>query len=461
MATPTQVPVVRRRRSLFGPVVLIGVGVVMLMITMGRLDAKQAAFLFAQYWPLIFIFWGLVKLVEHMQARHEGYAAPGIGGGGIVLLIFLLLIGTASSGIYRSTRNMDWGRMRDQMDIPDDEFGNIFGTKFEYSNNVDQDFPANASLKVISDRGTIRISPSTDGKLHVIAKKSIYANSQDEANKINSAFSPKINTVDNILTLDFSRQGFKNGGSIDLEILAPKKAPLDLTTQRGKIEVNGRNGEVKANNSHGDVSLDDVTGNANVHLRGGSFTARHINGDVTMEGHVDDTKASDITGLLNLQGEFMGEIQLSNVSKGFRFKSSRTDMEAVRLDGSLNMSGSDLRANAIGGPFRITTRSKDIHLEDVSGDVKVENTNGEVELRPKAPMGNIDIRDRKGDIRLTLPANGNFQVDANSVRGELSSDFTLTTENKNGNVRGTGTVNKGGTKVELNNEHGNISIRKQ
>ena len=460
MATPTQVVEVRRRRSIFGPVVLIGLGIVMLMVTMGRLNARTAAYFFAQYWPLIIIFWGLVKLYEHMRARHEGYPPPGIGAGGIVLLIFVLLIGTASSGIYRGTRNMDWSRVRDEMNMPDDEFGGLFGTKFDFTSNIDQEFPAQGSLKVTSNRGSIKVSPSSDGKLHVVVKKSIYANSQEEANRINTEGPPQINVVDNTLTLDASR-AYKNGGLVDLEILAPKKAALDLMTLRGKIEVLGRTGDVKAHNSRGDVTLEDVTGNTTVHVRGGSLSARHITGDLTMEGRVEDTKVSDLTGVLTLQGEFLGEMQLSNIGKGFRFKSSRTDMEAVRLDGSLNMSGGDLRANALTGPFHIVTRSKDIHLEDVSGDIKVENTNGEVEVHPKGPVGNIEIRDRKGDIRLTLPANGNFVMDATSAHGELTSDFTLTTENKHGEARASGTVNKGGAHVQLNNEHGNISIRKQ
>lgn len=461
MTTPTQVPVIRRRRSIFGPVVLIGLGIVMLMVTMGKLNARSAAYFFAQYWPLVFIFWGLVKLYEHLQARREGYTPPGIGAGGVVLLVFLLLIGSAASGVYRGTRNMDWGKVRDEMNMNDNEFGGLFGPKFEFTNNIDQDFPANASLKVTSERGSIKVSPSSDGKLHVVIKKSIFAGSQDEANQINASLPPEVSIVDNVVTLDNSRHSFKNGGLIDLEILAPKKAALDLMTLRGKIEVLGRTGDVKAHNSRGDVTFEDLTGNATVHLRGGSLSARHITGDLNMEGRVEDTKVSDMSGLLTLQGEFLGEVQLSNIAKGFRFKSSRTDMEAVRLDGSLNMGGGDLRANSLTGPFRIVTRSKDIHLEEVSGDVKVENTNGEVEVRPKSPMGNIEIRDRKGDIRLSLPANGNFVVDANSVRGELTSDFNLNTENKNGEVRATGTVNKGGTRVQLSNEHGNISIRKQ
>src|SRR3954463_11038950 len=108
MATPTQIVAPPpRKRSIFGPVVLIGFGIVMLMVTMGKLDARRAAYLFAQYWPLIFIFWGLVKLYEHMEAKRQGYPAPGIGAGGIVLLVFLLIFGSGASAVYRTTRNLD------------------------------------------------------------------------------------------------------------------------------------------------------------------------------------------------------------------------------------------------------------------------------------------------------------------------------------------------------------------
>src|SRR5712671_4111768 len=328
MATPTQIVVQPRRRSIFGPVVLIGLGIVMLMVTMGKLDARRAAYIFAQYWPLVFIFWGLVKLYEHMDAKRQGYPAPGIGAGGIVLLVFLLLFGTAASGIYRGTRNLDWGRVRQEMDIPDDEFGSFFGTKFDFTSNIDQPFPANATLKVIGDRGGIKVSPSTDGKLHVVVQKQIYANTQDEANRINSTFNIPVNAMDNIVTLDASHHGAGswNGGSVHLEILVPKKAPLDLSLSRGDIDVNGRESSVKANTGRGNVSFEGVTGNAYTNLHGGNLTARNINGDVTMEGRVQDTKVSDVSGLVTLEGEIFGDIQLSKLGKGLRFKSSRTDM---------------------------------------------------------------------------------------------------------------------------------------
>jgi DUF4097 and DUF4098 domain-containing protein YvlB len=468
MATPTQTVMAPppRRRSIFGPVVLIGFGILMLMVTMGKLDARRAAYLFAQYWPLIFIFWGLVKLYEHMDAKRQGHPAPGIGAGGIVLLVFLLLFGSAASGVYRASRNVNWSNLRDQIDLPDDDFGQFLGTKYEYSSNIDQAFPANATLKVVGDRGAIKVSPSSDGKLHVVAHRAIYADSQDAANRINSSLSIPVNTVDNILTVDASHRGGDssslNSGSVTLEILAPQKAPLDLYLLRGDINVSARQANIKADSSRGNLNFDGVTGNVFVVSRGGSnLTARNVTGDVTLDGRAQDVKVSDISGVLTLESEIFGEIDLSKLGKGLRFKSNRTDMELARLDGELRMGGGDLRADSVAGPLRISTRSKDIHLEDVSGDVKVDNTNGEVEISQKLPVGNMDIRDKRGEIRLTLPSNGSFQLEASAAHGQFYSDFNTTSENKNGEARATATVNKGGARILLSNEHGNITIRKQ
>src|SRR2546423_12492750 len=86
-----------RKRSIFGPIFLIGVGILLLLVSSGRLSAKEFFKLFADYWPVVLIVWGGIKLVEYAQAKREGYPPPGIGGGGIVLLVFLILFGTAIS----------------------------------------------------------------------------------------------------------------------------------------------------------------------------------------------------------------------------------------------------------------------------------------------------------------------------------------------------------------------------
>jgi DUF4097 and DUF4098 domain-containing protein YvlB len=45
------------------------------------------------------------------------------------------------------------------------------------------------------------------------------------------------------------------------------------------------------------------------------------------------------------------------------------------------------------GPVRLRTSSKDVDMHEISGDVKLENRNGEIERSPdaKAALGNIDV----------------------------------------------------------------------
>ncbi|HEV7218895.1 MAG TPA: DUF5668 domain-containing protein, partial [Terriglobales bacterium] len=82
MASPVQTPRPRVRHSYAGPIVLIVIGIVFLLGTMGVLDWADFGHWYAHYWPVLLILWGVIKLVEYQQAQREGARYPGIGVGG-------------------------------------------------------------------------------------------------------------------------------------------------------------------------------------------------------------------------------------------------------------------------------------------------------------------------------------------------------------------------------------------
>lgn len=452
-----------RRHSIFGPIILIAVGVVFLLVNAGFVTAKSAFVLFARYWPVLLIIWGVLRLIEYLRARQEGIQPPGIGAGGVIGLIFLVLFGVSVSAAYKGSQNVNWNNLRSEMDIPDDEFGKWFGQKFEYTENLDQDFTANANLKVIGDRGDIKITPSSDGKLHIVIRKVVYADNQVEANKMNQVVQPTITTVDNVVTVDASRNSDWKGSSLNLEIMAPKKAMADVMITRGQITVSGRDANVKLQTQRGGITIEDIVGSADIHLRAsnGDFTAKRVSGDITVQGKAGDVKVAEVGGAVSLQGDYFGSINFSKVAKGVSFKSSRTDMQVAKLDGNLSMDSGEMRGNAMAGPFRMNAnRGWDVHLEDISGELRVENTRGEVELHPKAPYGNVEVSNRQGRILVVMPAAAGFQVDARARRGEIETDFDLTKTDDKREARLTGNVNKGGPKITLSNENGVIELRK-
>jgi DUF4097 and DUF4098 domain-containing protein YvlB len=187
-----------------------------------------------------------------------------------------------------------------------------------------------------------------------------------------------------------------------------------------------------------------------------------VNGDVSVDGRIEDTTISDVTGSVTMTGDYFGDMNVSKVAKAVIFKSARTDLQFAKLDGDMTMQSGDLRASQLTGPVRVITRSKNIDLDNVSGDVRLENSNGSIDVHAaKTPLGQIEIENRRGEVNVTLPGNANFHLDAKARRGEIESDFANVNVNKDhGDSAATGTIGNGGSRVQINAEYGNVSIRK-
>src|SRR5476649_1763903 len=162
---PTVPPPIRQRprRSLAGPAVLIILGVVFLMGTMGILHWDSLGRVFAHYWPLLLILWGVVKFLEYRQAEKDGVRPAGIGAGGIFLLIFLIALGLTAT----QTSRLNWGAIRDEMniDIDNGDFP-MFGHTYTFDDRIEQDFPAGGNLQITNERGAVTVNISDDSKIH-------------------------------------------------------------------------------------------------------------------------------------------------------------------------------------------------------------------------------------------------------------------------------------------------------
>jgi len=216
---------------------------------------------------------------------------------------------------------------------------------------------------------------------------------------------------------------------------------------------------VDISSQHGDINADDVNGNVTVNLDHGSARLSQVSGDVSVQGRGEDVTLTDIKGAARVNGE-IETVKLSRVGKAVGFKSARTDLEFAKLNGDLDLDSDSLRGNDLAGPLRLTTRSKDITLDGVSGDARVENANSPVELQLKSP-GNVQIDNRNGDITIGVPEKMGFKVDARTRGAEVNSDFSeLQPKNDNNQGSVTGTVGNGASHLVLNSEHGSITIRK-
>jgi len=293
-----------------------------------------------------------------------------------------------------------------------------------------------------------------------VAHKRINADNQEQADKINPGTKPLINIGDHSVTLNANTQGAGDHSvSTDMDVSVPRNVPVVISSRRGDISVLGRTGDVEISSQHGDVSTSDITGKVTLNLAGGSARVSHVFSDVSVQGRADDVSVADVKGAARLSGEF-DTIKLSKIDGAVSFKSARTDMEFSKLDGDLDMDSGDMRASQLTGPFRLLTRSKDVQLSGVSGDVRLQNENGAVEVH-MSKMGSMQVSNRNSDIQIYLPDKAAFQLDARSRGGEIESDFdALKIDNGDQQAIATGSVGAGGPHLVINNEHGGIERRK-
>jgi Putative adhesin/Domain of unknown function (DUF5668) len=454
---PPFVPPHHRRRSFAGPFVLIVLGIVFLLGNLHLLSWSRLWTLYAHYWPLLLILWGLIKLIEYQQAQREGVPARGIGAGGVFLVIVIVVC-----GLCATTFVSHWDEIRENMNFDDNDMDNIFGETYNFDDHLEQNIPsAVTGLRVNDDHGAVRVSSSNDNKITVIVRKHIGAESQSDADKYNAETKPALTTTGALLTLDAKTQAAGDHAvQSDLDISIPRKMALQITSRRGDVVVTGRDGEVEINNQHGDVSVEDLTGNVKLNLEKSAAKVEQITGDVHIGGRLNEVSVTDVKGAAQLEGEFGESVKLARITKSVTFKSSRTDLEFSRIDGDLDLDSDDLHADQITGPVHLTTRSKQIRLEDVSGDLRLQDENGGIEVSMRS-LGNVQIDSRNGDISLSVPDTAGFHLDAYTRDGEIQSDFPeLKIDNNDREAKASGSVGNGASHIVLNDEHDGIAIHR-
>jgi len=252
-------------------------------------------------------------------------------------------------------------------------------------------------------------------------------------------------------------------GHADLSIDVPRGVTLTVTADRGDVKVNSIHAPVTVNANRGSVDLSGVDGAVVAHLHNddASFSAHSVTGSVSIDGRTGDINVSDVHGDVSMEGAASGATHMERVNGSVHFRTHRTDFQMARLDGDLDLNtGDDLSADQVLGPIVLKTSDRNITLERVQGNVQVVNTNGSVTVTNAAPLGTIDISNRRGSVDVGVPANAGFVVQASTRHGEVEDDFALVKQGSEDSPALNGTVGHGGPLVHIETTDGDVTVRK-
>ena len=438
------------RGSITGPIVLVTIGIIALLVEMGRLNGYAIWDWYARWWPLLLIVVGLISLAEYFFDRDDPYAGRRVGGGFVFLILLLLFLGWGAHGAHR---------LGHQFGVNDDDFWFMFGQEHDNDVSMDQAAAANGTVNVQDPHGDVSVTPSTDGQIHLRAHEVVHTSADKQAEKEFEEVRPRMTVAGASATITVPSRG---GTGVDLTLEIPEASYLTVNAGHGDVSVEGLKNNADVTNTHGDVKFDSMAGDVHAHMNGGGdFSAHAIGGQVFVNGHAGDVTLSEVKGSAVLDGEFFGDTHLEQMESSIHFHSTRSTIDLPKLGGDLTLDSDDLTANQVGGPARIVTHAKNIDLTQTAGDVHIENGDGDVNVTAAAPLGNVQIVNHTGALTLTVPDNANFAVSANTTDDDdLETDFPLNVVTNGDQKQVTGTVGKGGVKLDLSTTHGNLELKK-
>lgn len=449
-----------RPRSLIGPVLLIVIGGLFLMNNL-RPDIPVFR-LVSTYWPFLLIGWGLLRLVEVALAMIGDRPLPQgrLSGGEIALVILICLIG---SGMYMANRHM--------RTLSIGPFGHrgveIFGEQFDYPVSGQQAIPGVQRILFENLRGNIRVAGGDVPEIRITGRKTIRAFSRAEADQADKLTPLVIVLQGSLATVRTNQERVTDERrmSADLEVTVPRGVRVEGRGRYGDYDILNVDGGIDVNSDNAGVRLTQIGGDVRVDLRRSDIIrAIDVKGKLELQsGRGSDVELENIAGPVTLKGAFSGDLEFRKLAQPLHFSSRQTELTVARLPGEIRMDLGRLTGTKLVGPIRLTTRSRDISIEEFTESLELELERGDVDLRPKdTPLARINARSRSGDIQIALPKEARFQLKAETKRGEAQNEFgpALKVETENQGAVLSGAVGKG-PEITLLTQRGTVTVRKE
>jgi DUF4097 and DUF4098 domain-containing protein YvlB len=406
--------------------------------------------LFWHWWPLMLIFWGLIKLFERTAASRSGDAGSArVTAGEVFLVVGLLALLGIVVGVDYTKR------------LPP------IGDKFDFDLEVaPKEIPADARITIRNGRGDISVHSSDERQIRVAGKKNAKGWNETEARKVADRASVEIVPIGDGYEIHPAGAG-DSRLSLDLEVTVPKKALLTIRSEKGDVTISDMATPVTVISGTGDIEVRNTTGDVSIDTHKGDIKVSDTNGNVKIAGHGGEVNVSSATGGLTLDGEFFGPITADKVAKGVRFISQRTDLTLTQLTGHLEAGSGNLEITDAPGNLNLRTNRYDVTIENAGGKVKVDNRDGNVELRfSSPPKEDIEVSNAAAGITLTLPGSANFDILADchscdDINSEFSAESLKKTSTESGDFHLEGKYGSGrGPKITLKTSYGSMALRR-
>jgi DUF4097 and DUF4098 domain-containing protein YvlB len=328
----------------------------------------------------------------------------------------------------------------------------VSGVNFTTSAKVMRDepvaksFKTSATPKVIVDvfAGSIAVTRGDEATVDAEVTKRGGGDTETEALEMLKKLDLKMEQDgDTIRIVAKTPPGERYIGEAPAKLKVPAGANLELRTTFNDIAATGISGSIEAKSSNGALVMHEVSGSLKLNT---SF------GKIDIDGPATNVQAITSNGAVTIK-QVKGPISAKSSFGEVNIESPSADVDAETSNGKIRIHGAT-------GQIRAHTSFGDVEIAAQEAHVKAESSNGAVTFAGSLADGESLLKTSFGSISVTLPADAQFQLEAQTSFGSIDTGFKLATDAKQSKTQVRGTVGenpKSTLKVVTSN--GNIQIR--
>jgi DUF4097 and DUF4098 domain-containing protein YvlB len=399
---------------------------------------RRGLMLFADYWPVLLVGWGVFKIYERFTAPERAR----VSAGEVVLLLLLVGTGLTLRAARRVMAEFSSEAPFDELlDLA--ELEELAGPAHRFTEESSFDLGTASSLVVENAEGSVTIvgragSPGNeDARVEAVLVKRVRDASESAAEE---------RAAD--VKLDFQAGGErprltvalgKDRGRIetDLKLTLPEGCSLTLGNRRGPVVVSGLAGRVEIETSQGEIEAENLRGglrartsHAPIRARGlsggvelrnrhGEIDARNIEGDLTAETGNASIVVEDVQGTVVLENR-NASIRAARVGGGLEIRAENTEIavEDAKAAVSIQTSNEPVFVRGVAGGLNITSRGAVIQARDVGGDVDITAEHEPVTVSKVA--GAVKVHSRPSEVTAD-DVLGALEIDGSEDRVRVSN----------------------------------------
>lgn len=467
----------RKPKSPVGGMLLLFIGV---LFTAGRFQANLNALqIYGRYWILLLFVFAGVEVIRHYSHRLNDGKPPRLFSVGKLLMVTLIV----GSGVLANRVAVNNPSLLASLKLPaflSSLRDSVIGETYNFTDEAITlpTLKPNAIVTVNNSHGNVKVVSGLTSPRALLVKN-IRAWKKEDANAISEKIKLQlVQTADGSVNISTNRDEVETEVNHEfnthIQIEVPATVGVSISNSYGDITANDIQGDVTIKSSFGRAEANNIKGNAVFNLKNSEAIASTIYGNVTVTG-AKKVKLNNVEGAVNVVEANNGSVDLRSVSGMVKIDASYSrisvqdlkesatlktshgsvkvtnagsvtinapysEVTATNIRGDLRIESSnkDIRATTIFGDLIVDAEHAEVRADEVQGEVKINTSHGEVSVKnfhrgvevetsyrdvvltiADQVVGNINVENDRGEIKIVLPQVSNFTIDAESQGGQV------------------------------------------